>query len=104
MTTKTTLIAVAVAVVVGAAIGFFGHKHFFPCPEYDPNKELELQQKVYELTAERDMALERANSHGDNADSIVYIRDTKTIKQYEKRVTDVSLDSLQSILLTEPRD
>ena len=104
MTTRNVLIAVAIALVIGTAIGFFGHKHFFPCPKPDTEAMLQLQKQLYETQAERDQAIERANSNAANADSIVYIRETKTIKQYEKRVTDLGLDSIRAILLTEPRD
>ena len=104
MTTRNTLIAVAITAVVGTLIGFFGHKHFFPCPEPDTEAMLRLQKQLYETQAERDLAIERANANAANADSIVYIRETKTIKQYEKRATDLGLDSIRAFLLTEPRD
>lgn len=104
LTTKTALIAVAIALVLGGAMGFFGHRHFFPCPEPDVEAMLALEKQLYEARAERDMALAKADESAFKADSIVYIRETKTIKQYEKRVTDLSLDSLRDILLSEPRD
>jgi len=100
--TRNLIISSAVSLVVGAVAILLLYPRVFPCPGQDISKELELQRLVYELTAERDMAVAKADELSKQADSIVYIRDTKTIKQYEKRLTDASLDSLQSILLSEP--
>lgn len=102
---KDNLIALSCALGLGVLFGFFLRPLFLPCPEYDITHEMELEAEKAIIQQRYEIAQDSADYWKLRADSIKTdtVTVTKFIRQHEKALRSVGLDSIQDYLISSPR-